>query len=381
MNEGRMKRLLSEFSKISLIPKRKETFMSISGYPHYENVVSNILKFFFEDNEHGMKNLWVRSLLESIPNFENKDFQNIVVEEVFREYTTGNQKRIDIVVVCDNYIISIENKIYACLTNDLQEYANTIEKLNKDSCGDSKEVVNIVLSLNSVSLNDLTKNIPNLCNITYDMLFKKIKENIGAYMLEASNDWLIKMQDLIYTIEGLKGGNYMDKGFSDFVYKNNEEVEELFTAILNYRQSLKDEVRGLKDAIETDERFKNLKCTNFKDCTSVYNYNSSEPKRKLYSATVIDINIDDKILTIETYPDSKGWHVVLWVRKGNKYALKDILKNNGYDILENSNAAKWWQGCEVACVPIKEDGYQDVVNKIITVGFVATEKVLNSNEL
>ena len=212
-------------------------------------------------------------------------------------------------------------------------------------------------------------------------IIKKIKENIGAYMLEASNDWLIKMQDFIYTIEGLKGGNYMDKGFSDFVYKNNEEVEELFTAILNYRQSLKDEVRGLKDAIETDERFKNLKCTNFKDCTSVYNYNSSEPKRKLYSATVIDINIDDKILTIETYPDSKGWHVVLWVRKGNKYALKDILKNNGYDILENSNAAKWWQGCEVACVPIKEDGYQDVVNKIITVGFVATEKVLNSNEL
>ena len=71
MDANKARKLLEEFTKIGVLPKRKETFMTISGYPHYENVVSNILKFFFEDNEHGMKNLWVRSLLETVPGDTN----------------------------------------------------------------------------------------------------------------------------------------------------------------------------------------------------------------------------------------------------------------------------------------------------------------------
>ena len=48
MDVVQAKRILEEFKKIVLKPKRKETFMTISGYPHYENVVSNILKFFLK---------------------------------------------------------------------------------------------------------------------------------------------------------------------------------------------------------------------------------------------------------------------------------------------------------------------------------------------
>ena len=45
------------------IKEEKETnIFDITGYPHYENVASNILKFFFDTNEvHGYRDLWLRS--------------------------------------------------------------------------------------------------------------------------------------------------------------------------------------------------------------------------------------------------------------------------------------------------------------------------------
>ena len=59
----------TDFTKILIdfksIPKHKRTrtFMEISGYPHYENVCSNILKFYLDTkNEHGLKNLVLNSL-------------------------------------------------------------------------------------------------------------------------------------------------------------------------------------------------------------------------------------------------------------------------------------------------------------------------------
>ena len=53
------KRLLAVFnSNAKPAKKQKRTFMSVSGYPHFENVASNILMFLLNDNEeHNLKNL------------------------------------------------------------------------------------------------------------------------------------------------------------------------------------------------------------------------------------------------------------------------------------------------------------------------------------
>lgn len=376
------KRILEEFKKIVLKPKRKETFMTISGYPHYENVVSNILKFFFEDNEHGMKNLWVRSLLETVPGFANVDFQDIVVESVYREYLTDTQKRIDLVVVCDRYIIAIENKIYATLTNDLQDYADTISRLNQ-SLGNGKVEINIVLSLNAVGAFKNLSNIQNLCNITYDMLFNKIKENIGAYMLDANNDWLIKMKDFIYTIEGLKGGVFMDKKFAMFLYDNRNDVYEMLNAIDAYFKGIKGEVKGLKNALIADEGYKNFTAvakTNNVDVVAEC-FNADYEKQRLYACVYVDvIKSKEKVLTVETYIDGKGWHVVLWIRHGNKDVLRSILEDNGVVPNENSLAWKWWKGFELACVDVKGDEYQEVVGVIVNKGLDTALKALNSSK-
>ena len=51
--------LLYEASEIyKRIPRKEKTFMDISGYPHYENVCSNILAFYFNPlEEHNLNNL------------------------------------------------------------------------------------------------------------------------------------------------------------------------------------------------------------------------------------------------------------------------------------------------------------------------------------
>ena len=52
MNLSNMEKFLKDAVYIyNRIPKKEKTFMEVSGYPHYENVCSNILSFYFNPNE------------------------------------------------------------------------------------------------------------------------------------------------------------------------------------------------------------------------------------------------------------------------------------------------------------------------------------------
>ena len=45
--------LLDEFRKLPPGITRSPTFMEVAGYPHYENVCSNILAFFLDPKNQG----------------------------------------------------------------------------------------------------------------------------------------------------------------------------------------------------------------------------------------------------------------------------------------------------------------------------------------
>ncbi len=48
-----LREVLSEFKDLDPIPKYFPTIFEISGYPHYEDVISNVLRFFINpDHEH-----------------------------------------------------------------------------------------------------------------------------------------------------------------------------------------------------------------------------------------------------------------------------------------------------------------------------------------
>jgi hypothetical protein len=110
---GRFTELLDEFDRLPPRPKRLPTLMDIAGYPHYENVCSNILRFFFDpEGAHGLGTLLLDVLARvrglGIP--ERALGANVSVE---REVITGAPNRIDLLIQFDGYDILIENKIFA----------------------------------------------------------------------------------------------------------------------------------------------------------------------------------------------------------------------------------------------------------------------------
>lgn len=414
-DEDKFKKLLDEAKHI---PKRRDTFLSITNYAHHENMISDILKFFFEDKQHGMKNLWIRALLECVKDFRvecfkksNVDFSNERIISVEREYLTDEQKRIDLLIVGDTYIISLENKIRANLPNDLVEYAKTINKVNKEVYGGVKIEINMVLSIRNVTHEDAYQEalgnktnvqdeveqkkalvekteVPNLCNITYNKLLKKVKELLPSYLKSIDNVWLLYLNDFIYTMEGEIGS--MDMDFAKFVSENRESIEDMLNKLDDYRKEaegkaveLAKEVKAALHQESNNGGYKHIKDALENSGCQIADTdprgwsNFKAREQRCHACCVVDIVAPnkDQVIAVETYVDYDEWHIVLWARKG-KLNIAEKLKEGSVEIYDNSYASKTWTGsCDIAKVNIA-DGTQSVVDKIINIGITNAYKIL-----
>lgn len=130
--------------------------MELSGYPHLENVYSNILAFFLDPGcEHGFGSLFLQSLL-CVAGYET--IQDDEAVEVKTEESTMSRKRIDLVISTDTLIVGIENKIYQPLHNDLEDYGRHLaEQANE------RRVCKILLGLNLPPEDDQKTNLRKIC--------------------------------------------------------------------------------------------------------------------------------------------------------------------------------------------------------------------------
>ena len=108
---------LNEINNIKFAEIPELTFLDIAGYPRYENVISNILLFLFNDKIHSFGNLWIKSLLECYRNISGLDMNLDIINVNYadREVSTKDNKRIDLVIETNKYLILIENKIDAAI--------------------------------------------------------------------------------------------------------------------------------------------------------------------------------------------------------------------------------------------------------------------------
>ncbi len=59
--------LVEELKRLPKLSQSNPTYMEIAGYPHYENVCSNVLSFFFNTKQsHDLNDLVIKSLLDSV---------------------------------------------------------------------------------------------------------------------------------------------------------------------------------------------------------------------------------------------------------------------------------------------------------------------------
>jgi len=307
----KLTKLLIDFQKI---PKRKRnrTFMEISGYPHYENVCSNILKFFFETkNEHNLNDLLIKSLLQTseLEIDTESVCENVIVE---REIATLKKNRLDLLIETDEFIIGIENKIFHFLHNDLSDYSKTIDNKAKIS---QKKPLKVVLSLRKVNNSKIQEN--NFINITYPDFFENIKNNLGDYILTSNSDYLIHLRGFMTTINNLNGNNMENKELNLFFEKNAETIIELTSEFNKYRNEIFGKIHQLNDLIDKE------KYASKSECQWIYD------KRCLVHDYLIS---DEYQVSVDTYINLDGWEIQLFGRnsKSMEYIFSTMCSNSEF---------------------------------------------------
>lgn len=193
--------LLDEFGKLPSRIARPQTFMEIGGYPHYENVCSNFLGFFFDpEGPHGLGNLFLDALMGSMgePAAEGGLGGNVSVE---REVTTEAGNRIDLLITSDSHAVLIENKIYAAVANPFEDYASYLSRM-KNEDGDRYHDANrakILLTLYPSREGARC----GFVNVTYADFSGAGRSRLGHHVSEADTRHLTFMLDFLNTLENL----------------------------------------------------------------------------------------------------------------------------------------------------------------------------------
>ncbi len=210
--------ILREFNALPNLVSNENIF-DIAGYPHYENVVSNILAFYLNpNNEHGLSNLFLSALM----SFTNVDLMTQENIQINREVYTHKGGRIDLLIETDNQLIGIENKIFHILANDLSDYANSVDKWAQPN---QLETIKIILGLRREDESN------GFISITYKELFSKIREDLDDYLTDPTSKWVIYIEDFISSIENLYGEKMeLDKNDKFFI-----ENEKLINQLINTR--------------------------------------------------------------------------------------------------------------------------------------------------
>lgn len=221
-----MKRFLNLLLAFQALPRirRARTFMEISGYPHYENVCSNILEFYFNpEEEHGMGNLLLTAFFKMAKERCGVSFTEPLIPQtvnVTREHPAEDQKRLDLMIDAETFTIGIENKIYHWEANDFENYARVIDRL-----GSNKTVIKAVLCLSTHPGEAPPKG--GFIRFTYAELWKHVRDLLGHHLPDASPKWTAYLTDFMTTTARLAGETPDEKEVTDFFMKNHDLIEQL----------------------------------------------------------------------------------------------------------------------------------------------------------
>ena len=290
-------------------PQRDPTTLELSGYPHLENVYSNILAFFLDPGrEHGFGPLFLESLLSVA---EAEAIQGGEEIEVNREEITETRKQIDLVISTDTLIVGIENKIYQELNNDLEDYGKHLDQKANGRC-----VCKILLGLN---LPNDGQELFGFKPITYEAYFDEVLRRIGPVLIGSNDRYLRFLLEVIETVNHLTEGSAMDPAMLAFLENNRRDVELLWEETQNLKNNMHSRVRALHDILNIS----NLSRSQGRSIKQGRHWETYE----LLVASVHKICIEsDFVLTINTYISPKGWDIHVFAEEGNSQRVRSWLE-------------------------------------------------------
>ena len=312
--------LLDELGRLSAPVERSQTFMEIGGYPHYENVCSNFLRFFLDPaRPHGLGSLFVDALLDSVGVGDwNEDLGgNISVE---REASTAEGNRIDILIKSDSHAVLIENKICAAVANpfdDYAEYLNNLKNENREAYAEDKKI-KILLTLYPPG----EGSDDGFRNLTHADFASAVRSRLGYHVSEADIRYLTLMLDFLNTLERLGKGTRMNQEFINLLAKSSDELEKFLIGIKQVRDEARGKVQRLGELID------------LKDCRSVQQLPwQPNPNYQLTYLLQHRVPINEEsYVVIEPAVSPSGWKIRIYYRvpqgAQNRLELENLLNEN-----------------------------------------------------
>jgi hypothetical protein len=225
MLDSKFKQLFEKSKKFA-VPDVEKNIFFIGGRGHYENPISDLLAFFMDIHEvHGFGDLVLKSINE-VAGFPVNDVSHITSPQ--REVVTDDGKRIDILVVGDDYVTMIENKIRHSVINPFKSYEDYLTTYH-------------VGKRQNLLLLSVCDEIPpaGWTSITYEKLLIGIKKNLGEYIFKMQySKWLVLFREFLMNIEQeCNVDSTTDEQF-EFVKNNYDLIRNLEKMAIDYRKEL-----------------------------------------------------------------------------------------------------------------------------------------------
>jgi hypothetical protein len=246
--------LLDDFSKLPDRTARPQTFMEIAGYPHYENVCSNFLAFFFDpEGPHDLGNLFLDALMEAVgaESAERSLGGNVTVR---REVGTADGNRIDLLLKSDSHAVLIENKIFAAAVNPFEDYADypdSLKNRSEESYAYGNKIKVLLTSYPSREGSDY-----GFRNLTHSGFASVVRARLGYYVSRADARYLTLMLDFLNTLENLGEGSRMNREFIELLANKSAEVEKFLIGLKQVRDEGREKVRKLGSLIDARDHQK-----------------------------------------------------------------------------------------------------------------------------
>ena len=235
---SRLAELVREFKKVPSAPLRPGTYLETAGYPHFENVISNLLAFFLNPlRDHGLGRLFLDSLLDPLA------LGDVVPVSIEREEVTGDGTRVDLLIDCQDHVIGIENKVFAPVYNPLDSYWAHVTRM----AGERRPVL-VLLSLREPP----PATLPSFVSVvTYEPFMARVRQRLGTHAGEAPAQYLVFALDLVKTMENLLRGGSMDPAIVKLFSDHHNDVAALLGVAKRFNGELRSVVRHTGDIVAT----------------------------------------------------------------------------------------------------------------------------------
>jgi len=237
MDLDRLAQLLNE--AIQFLPQPQElTLFSVGGRGYFENPTTDLLAFFFDPNQpHGFKDLLLRSFLRCMALEVPNPLE--LSEPPQREEITSGKNRLDLLLISENWILAIENKIWHAQQNPFEDYERHLKTRFRE-----KKIYMAILSPLGTSTH------PSWTPVSYKRFIVEVIMQLGTFSIQTKfTKWFVFLREFLIHLENEATERAMEDKQVEFVEKNYTTISQLIELRKKYHKIIEQKGRSVLEEL------------------------------------------------------------------------------------------------------------------------------------